>query len=300
MNRLLMMLCERVYRMDPDDVVPWPIPTGWGDQLAGVSFDVIEREGPDNKRRDRAIVSSRREGVVVVFRGTQPPDRRKSASQHLSTFLDWANNLDVIGATSVYPGRVHAGFAEATNALFDTDAQGRDGVEAAVKRRLAAGRTRRRIFITGHSKGGPLAALTAWRLSQDPALEGVGIRVVTFASARAGDDTFVKAFAEAGISYLGHEATGDVVPFVPPGANLALKILPFLAALLRTKPVAAGKVGFQTILPVVRDHDDALSGGLGWRMMLAAMLTPGLSPLARVVDAHLIYENSQYDRLVED
>jgi hypothetical protein len=300
MNRLLMKLCERVYRMDSNDVVPWPVPTNWGDPLGGVSFDLIERKGPESERRDRVVVASLPQGVAVIFRGTQPPDKRKSASQHLSTFLDWANNLDLFGANSTYPGLVHAGFAEATNSLFEPDAEAGKGVGAAVKARLDAGNTPRKLFITGHSKGGPLAALTAWRLSQDPALAGIDIRVVTFASARAGNDEFVRAFNESGISYLGHEATADVVPFVPPGADLARKILPFLTAILKTEPAASGKVGFQTIEPVIRQQAEGLSGGLGWRMLLASFFTPGLSPLARVVDAHLIYENSQYDRLVKD
>jgi hypothetical protein len=179
-------------------------------------------QGPDALGMvDRALVGRIPEGVLVVFRGTLPPmdivnGRFVPSKEGIRTiFRDWMNNLDIENRPNpdYDDARVHHGFARSTKNLWE----GADGVKARVDALLADGGPRK-LYITGHSKGGPLANLTAYRARK--AWPDVPVKVVTIAAARPGDRSFAEAYDRLGIDCVRYEVDTDLVPLVPPGVDL--------------------------------------------------------------------------------
>lgn len=124
--------------------------------------------------------------VVVAFAGTRDA-------------IDWAFNVVHLLAPG-YGGRVHKGFAHLAEHVGDT-------VTRAVQKALTS---RQRVVVTGHSRGGALAVLTAYRLD----VAGIAPEhVFTFGAPRVGDAAFASAYRPP---LFGLEATHDPVPSLPP------------------------------------------------------------------------------------
>jgi len=154
---------------------------------------------------DAAFVGEAPDAIVVAFRGTLPPN----SPNHQQVILDWANDIDAVLVTDPggLPGKVHQGFLGSLNMLWP-------GVEPAVKARSAASPAKP-VYVTGHSKGGPLANLAAMRLRAAlPATTPV--MAATFAGARAGDDAFAAAYNAAIPHGARYEYADDIVPHLPP------------------------------------------------------------------------------------
>jgi hypothetical protein len=161
---------------------------------------------------------------VIAFRGTRPPLQPKDDASW-ATFLDWMNNADSLStANRNYPGAVHRGFARSADRLWDSEGSS-PGIEAHVEALLVAGAPRR-LYVTGHSKGGALANLAAWRARGR--WPDIVPRVVTFAAARAGDEAFKAAYEQAGIRCTRYEVRADLVPLLPPGPDLPPMLREFL------------------------------------------------------------------------
>lgn len=154
-------------------------------------------------RIDAALVGEAADAIVVAFRGTLPPGSPNPGQ----VILDWANDVDAVLVTDPgLPGKVHQGFLGSLNGLWPS-------VEPAVKSRSAASPAKP-IYVTGHSKGGPLANLAAMRLHA--ALPATPVMVATFAGARPGDDTFAAAYKTAIPHGARYEYADDIVPHLPP------------------------------------------------------------------------------------
>ena len=154
---------------------------------------------------DAALVGEAQDAIVVAFRGTLPPGSPNPGQ----VILDWANDVDALLVTDPggLPGHVHQGFLGSLNALWSA-------VEQAVKTRSAASPAKP-IYVTGHSKGGPLANLAAIRLRAAlPA--AIPVMVATFAGARPGDDVFAAAYKTAIPHSARYEYADDIVPHLPP------------------------------------------------------------------------------------
>ncbi len=144
-------------------------------------------------------------GVVVAFRGTLPPSATDPDS-----WLDWLQNFFAVPASSPsgpnqIPGQVHSGFFNATTSIIQQ-------VHDLVVTLDPLGDTP--VFVTGHSKGGAMATIAAYLLSQDRGVPNVQ-PVITIASPRPGDVNFQKGF-EAVMSQTRYENDKDLVPLVPP------------------------------------------------------------------------------------
>lgn len=149
---------------------------------------------------DACFVGTFPDGVVVAFRGTLPP-----VEYSLQVLLDWINDIKAKPVMAPgMPGRVHEGFLATLNALWEK-------VRAEVQRQLSQAGVGARLFITGHSKGGGVAPLAAWRFLQD---EKVTPQVVTFAGAKCGDYPFTQAY-NAVIEQDRFEYDNDIVPHLP-------------------------------------------------------------------------------------
>jgi hypothetical protein len=123
--------------------------------------------------------------VVVAFTGSRDG-------------LDWAANI-VHQLVLGYGGRVHKGFAVLAEQVAES-------VDAA----LADFRdNRQEVYLTGHSRGGALAALTASRL-HTARLAPTG--VFTFGAPRFGDSEFARKYL---LTHFRIEDVSDLVPCLP-------------------------------------------------------------------------------------
>ena len=147
------------------------------------------------------------DSVVVAFRGTHPPDL--SGIPDVASFLeDWANNFEAkpIRVAEV-PGHVHAGFWEGVDTLWSAP------FIDEVRRRLAAS-TAKRLYVTGHSKGGAMAHLAGMRLISELGI--MPAAVVSFAGARPGTQDFAGAYKAQPLTIRRYEYGDDIVPHFPP------------------------------------------------------------------------------------
>jgi hypothetical protein len=269
---------------------------------------VVRREGPVGHRAiDLALVGRVSEGVVVAFRGTLPPFFAGD-NDGWSVLLDWLNDsLSLCIEAPDYPGGVHLGFAESTRRLWEDGEDGpgvRTAIEAMLAQSRADGRSRRHLFVTGLSKGGAIANLTAWRAARVLDWRDMGVSVATIAAARAGNAAFARAYEASRIACLRYEIPSDLVPHLPPGPHtprwvnlLARGLVPRLAA-TDYHPVGV-KVG-----PDGGVHGQA-AGHRAWtgtRRKLPRLLGRrglGLDALMPgALRAHAICPDSAYDQLV--
>ncbi len=291
-KRRLLYACTQAY--DPD-LETWRRGVGWQGRPESVTRDVEFWRVPI----DRALVGRVPEGVVVAFRGSLPPFGR-TAADGWAVLFDWLNDsFSICRRDPDYAGTsVHWGFAESMRRLWHDAPDGSPGIATQIERLFADGAPRR-LWFTGHSKGGALANLAAFRAAHEPALRDVSIRVLTVAAARPGDAAFAAAYADTRISCLRYELAFDPVPHLPPGPQTPR----WASALLRL--VAPGSTPCAQYAPV----GHLVSGGpteASWlRSWLgrvgglagAAVRDPeGL--LAAALTAHGIGPHSGYDRLI--
>jgi hypothetical protein len=170
---------------------------------------VERREFADGSERiNAALIELTPEAVILAFRGTLPPGGNRSDEQVLR---DWGADLEAdLFTDPAIAGQVHQGFDIAVRSTL-ADVLGvlnewkREG-------RLA----RKKLYITGHSKGGAMASIAA------PLLSGYGFRpdaIYTFAAPRAGDADFKDAYDAKHYNSWRYENRYDVVPHVPPNST---------------------------------------------------------------------------------
>jgi triacylglycerol lipase len=150
--------------------------------------------------------------AIVAFRGTLPPSVNPG-SDFFRILSDWLNDgeVDLVKGQDL-PGRVHKGFLESLDALWP-------GIEQ-LKLGEVAG-TGRSVLVTGHSKGGALVYLAAYRLAR----LGIPVAAYTFAAPRTGDQAFATAFDHLLPGVLRFEYQDDMVPHVPPATGAWLSSL---------------------------------------------------------------------------
>ncbi len=150
--------------------------------------------------------------AIVAFRGTLPPSVNPG-SDFFRILSDWLNDgeVDLVKGQDL-PGRVHKGFLESLDALWP-------GIEQ-LKLGEVAG-TGKSVLVTGHSKGGALVYLAAYRLAR----LGIPVAAYTFAAPRTGDRAFAAAFDQLLAGVLRFEYQDDIVPHVPPATGAWLSSL---------------------------------------------------------------------------
>ncbi|MEM7038775.1 MAG: lipase family protein, partial [Bacteroidota bacterium] len=148
-----------------------------------------------------ALVGRTPDGVVVAFRGSQPPEEWSA-----SVVLDWLSDLNVAPAeVRDIPGQVHRGFWNALNLMWSE-------IRLAIFKAMDKSESER-LYITGHSKGGALALIAAARLQfrdRIPVEE-----VVVFGTPKCGDATFA-ATLDSALRIRAFHADGDFIPNLPP------------------------------------------------------------------------------------
>jgi predicted lipase len=140
------------------------------------------------------------DGIVVAFRGTQA-----------GNMLEWLQNAAVFLQTvKSVPGSIHAGFYQAVKNMYEPVKQ---SILQMMKDSLSY--RPKKIYLTGHSKGGSMASLTAVMMQQDHEIPNAHY-VCSFGASRVGDSAFRTHFNRT-INQTTYENSLDIVPFLPPG-----------------------------------------------------------------------------------
>ena len=196
----LLHACHALYAVDAGGFKASP----WFPGAGFVAEPVFVEKGP--KRIHAFIAGAHAAGVVVAFRGTLLPDPKGPLDRILR---DWINDFNLaLAPVAGLPGKVHAGVGEGHSLLLPE-------LLAAVRSLASANRP---VIVTGHSKGGLLAAYAA------VALRGAGIPVASvyrFGSARVGNRAFADACDAAVPAHWRFEARNDVVVHLPLRLGLA-------------------------------------------------------------------------------
>jgi hypothetical protein len=270
---------------------------GWLEPPTIVRRGVAGRVGTD-----LALVGRVPDGVVVAFRGTLPPFF--GGEDSWDVLLDWLNDgLSVCVTDPEYPGGVHLGFSDSMRRLWRDTADGigvRTAVERMLDQSLLDRRARRHIFVTGHSMGGALANLFAWRAAGERDWRELPVSVATIAAARAGNAEFARIYDASRIACLRYELPTDLVPQLPPGRDtpgwirmVAQQLVPELAR-ADYRPV-----GIRVTPDAVRKHRSWTGSRRRIGPRLLGRRGLGLDALIpTALSAHAICPDSDYDRLV--
>ncbi|WGM39516.1 lipase family protein [Caulobacter sp. NIBR1757] len=180
--------------------------------------------GPNND--DAGLVGNIPEGIVIAIRGTTPPGPGENPRQVIT---DWASDtlallLPAAGNPPGFPGDIHLGFYKSFMQLWSK-------LGPAVKN-IVKSFPNQTLYVTGHSKGGAICPLVAWRLRQD--YPGARIVVRSFAGARVGDAVFAQAYNAALTDHIRYEYGNDIVPHLPAETSIvaALGAPPLVTMLL--------------------------------------------------------------------
>lgn len=139
------------------------------------------------------LVGLSEHGIIAAVKGTDMDN----------SMLDVLNDLLCVGLHDFKGrGRVHEGFYLAYNALVKA------GMLQTI-RELVADNPDKRLYLTGHSKGGAVATLLATDFEADPKKTNV----VTFASPHVGEEHFRRNYNYAHWRY---ESFMDLVPHLAP------------------------------------------------------------------------------------
>jgi len=155
--------------------------------------------------------------AVVMFRGTNP-----------SEIQDWFANLDTRSRKTEH-GTVHAGFWSAYDSLHDQ-------LTKVLKAKKA-----KRIWITGHSLGGAMAAICSYRLSTIENLEIAGL--MTFGQPKVGSKSFCDHMnnqLNSRVVYFVNEK--DVVTRIPPNFDQFGSLVWYTAGGIRRSKPTTGSI----------------------------------------------------------
>lgn len=152
------------------------------------------------------MVSWNRDAIIVSFRGTE--------MKSLSAFHEMRTNLNTVPADFEKGGKVHRGFLNGLEEIWDGDEGLKHFLES-----LSAEAPKRPMWICGHSLGGALAALCFARMEN-----ATGLYI--FGAPRIGDQMFVDQFERRPVWRIEHGR--DPIPMVPldvPNLNFNFKDL---------------------------------------------------------------------------
>lgn len=173
---LLALLCHYVYEGNPPGAGTFSVAfKNFFEQLSSTNkfnFEIYLWNLIVLNTDTQVAILSNSQMILVVFRGTEG----------LTAFRDWLNNSQhqFVPSPTSWGGRVlmHNGFYNALNAQYGN-----------IKEIVQARRTNnQKVFVTGHSLGGALATLCAYRLRKVDKVPIAG--VYPFGSPRVGDQNF--------------------------------------------------------------------------------------------------------------
>lgn len=139
------------------------------------------------------IVVNNQRVAIVVFRGTEGIPILSDNGNTVSSLRDWLTNLQfpITNPSDLDRAGVHLGFWGALNTVYNSLRTG--------LRELVESNPNIRIFFTGHSLGGALATLCAFRMQKK--VDEISVSgVYTFGAPRVGNHVFLTLYQNTFIS----------------------------------------------------------------------------------------------------
>lgn len=153
------------------------------------------------------LIAANDDVIVICFRGTELMDGAvKALKDSLSDI-----NLGIVPINHWYSGAaIHGGFHLALNRAWPS-------IVTQLKALRDNGQP---VALTGHSLGGALATLCAYRMRKDAGLKLKATMVYTFGSPRVGNAKWREAYAAAGLQArtFRYDNDNDPIPTFPPTA----------------------------------------------------------------------------------
>lgn len=179
--------------------------------LADMDSEIVKdiRFFKSRKTGTEGFIAGDQEKIIIAFRGTS--EIKDWLTDAASIQKSWSSILNI--------GKVHSGFFDSLNSVWSL-----------IMEHLQELQTKdQRIWITGHSLGGALAALTYATLRlQSPKYELAG--AYTFGQPRIGDQVMCQAFdADSKHHFFRVVNNNDIVPRVPSKVVRKVLSLAFLA-----------------------------------------------------------------------
>jgi predicted lipase len=126
--------------------------------------------------------------VIVVFTGSQ-------------SLIDWLQNVQVTRKSLNNGVFIHSGAYESVNSVYS-------GIKRVLNSKIRCGK---KIYITGHSRGGMLASVLTYLLARDYPHHLSQIKVYTFGSPAVGNKKFANFFKN--IESYDVTVIGDIVSY---------------------------------------------------------------------------------------
>jgi triacylglycerol lipase len=185
--RAMMWLSQLAYETDDEPKVD-SILSDW--QLTKLGFKSNDPGTGLPPHSACVVVAEGQRATFVTFAGSDP-----------LKFQDWITNFETMPS----PKDLHSGFEKAVETVLPD-------IQVALGKRVTPSQ---RVFFTGHSLGGALAILAAWRTSLLP--NAPEIVVYTFGSPRNGGPEFFNDYTPRLGDFTFRLIHGtDIVPTVPP------------------------------------------------------------------------------------
>lgn len=289
MTLRLLSAAEHTYAIQRDGLPP---PRGNGAAAPSSAFvgwlpnSPVGRAAGDGDL-DAGLVGRIPEGVIVALRGTIA--KRGGEPRHIVG--DWLNDGDIpLSAKPGFPGQVHSGFHRSFFAVWQ---ELRAEVVLKVAEADADKGSPSTIYVTGHSKGGAVAYLAAWRLKIDYPNHPIVVR--TFAAPRMADAAFKAAYEATINDHIRYEFEGDLVPNVPlTNAFIqAFGVKPWVLELLSQGGngyVSVGRLGY------IKTNGAIVTDSPALQAQRDAVILNSLTnrAYARIVDSHTVVAGHGY------
>lgn len=210
----LLCACGCTYNIDnlnstytPPAGDPFAGAIGW---TAGVPTVIVGGDVDENAALvgtiDLNIDGTPATSIVIAYQGTLPP------ALDITSIIDWLTDFtdEPVSAGPKIKGLVHSGILQDVNDTLP-------GVISAVQA-IQKAQPGLPVYITGHSKGGGQASITAALLNAGIPMMIAPAAVYTFASPMIGDQDFVNGFSK-NIPVYRYENYLDIVPFTAPSSD---------------------------------------------------------------------------------
>lgn len=201
-----------------------PLPTpGELEAIGYVRSDLAIRQPAGREYTDAFLFGRTLDNAyILAFRGTLAP-RLPGDDDFFQVLLDWLEDGNIALCTGAeVAGSVHRGFLDSLDHLWpDLEKLLTPAVQAEV-------RSGTPFYVTGHSKGGAVAQLAAYRLARQGVLPAA---VHTFAAPRPGNAAFAAAFDATFPTALRFEYRDDMVPHLPAATGAWVSVLQGLRAI---------------------------------------------------------------------
>lgn len=213
------------------------------------------------------VIGQTNQGITLAFQGTVA-----------DSLLSWLTDAIVAPMEADgFPGMVHTGFYLSVMSIINQ-------IEAELKT-LLNGSTNTQVLITGHSKGGALASIGAWYLSQvSKTVQASQVTVVTFASPMPGNGEFSLGFKNI-FNQANYFNYLDMVVFLPPSSYSA----DAWSATFETASTIATKLGLKELAAILLNISNLMLDAAGWDYTSAAAIDYFIKSDGTISDDILYY-----------